>query len=96
VFNLLAETADQLSTIAASRDVLASQAAQAIDSLVTVARSIAESALGDAIIVGGDAMSVARAQDALDAAAQMQSAARADLTIDELGTAWREAQAAVR
>jgi hypothetical protein len=96
VFNLLAETADQLSTIAASRDVLAPQAAQAIDSLVTVARSIAESALGDAIIVSGDPTSVAKAQDALDAAAQMQAAARADLMIDELGTAWREAQAAVR
>lgn len=95
IFNLLAETADELSTIAAG-DPIAPQAQQAIDSLVTVARSLAESALGDAIIVGGEAMAVSRAQDALDAAARAHGAARADSMIDELGNAWREAQAAVR
>ena len=96
VFNLLAETTGELATIAGSRDPIAPQALRAIDSLVSVARAVADLAIGDAIIVNGDPTHVALAQDALDAAAEAQAGARADLTIDELGNAWREAQAAVR
>jgi len=96
VFNLLAETADELSTLAASRDPTAPAAGRAIDSLVTVAKSLAEAALGDAIIVGGNSTGVAIAQDAIEAATRAEAAGRADLVIDELGNAYREAQAAVR
>lgn len=96
VFNLLAETADELSVVARSREPVGAEAQRAVDSLVHVAHTLAESAFADAIIANGEPTQIALAQSALDAAAEARATGRADLSIDELGNAWREALRAGR
>jgi hypothetical protein len=95
VFDLLAEAADELSFVATSRDGNAPQSRDAVDVLVKVAQSFAETAFGNAVIVGGDSTGLAKAQESLDAAST-QFIGRADLAIDELGNAWREAQLSIK
>jgi hypothetical protein len=95
VFDLLAEAADELGFVASRRDPSAGQAQQAVELLVKVAQSFAETAYGDAVIAGGDSARLAQAQESLDTATT-QFIGRADLAIDELGNAWREAQLAIK
>ncbi len=92
VFDLLAEAADELALLGGRHDALATQAQDGVDSLQNVATLLAESALGEAVISGGDTHRVSRAQDAFDAAA----VERPGPAIDQLGNAWREAQLAIR
>ena len=96
VFNLLAEIADELSVVARTRDRSASTAQEAVDSLVRVAHVLAEAAFADAIIANGNPTAIDSAQEAFDAAKNARQIGRADLSIDELGNAWREAQRAGR
>jgi hypothetical protein len=91
VFDLLAEAADQLRGAAQGTDATAVQARAAIESLQTVAGSLAEMAVGDALIGGGRPDGFVRAQDAIDAAQQSGAQGQAAKAIDELGNAWREA-----
>ncbi len=92
VFDLLAEATEQLSGATDGRDRLAAPVHDAVTSLLHVAGSVAESALGDALIAGGDARRLLQAQDALEAAATASPAT----AIGEFGLAWREAQLALQ
>ena len=61
-----------------------------------MAESLAETALGDAIIAGVSGRHLLRAQDALTDAFNHASKEHYDKAIEELGIAWREAQLALR
>ena len=92
VFDLLAEAGGALEPLAARRDPLGANVADAVESLLNVASLLAESALGEAIVGSGEPGRIALAQDALEASAFARPAA----AIEELGKTWRESQLALR
>lgn len=96
VFELLAEAVIELATVAASQDATSAAPARAINSLLRGAQSLAETALGDALIAGGNARRISHSQGALDRAQQNTIEARWVEAVDALGAAWRDAQAALR
>ena len=96
VFDLLSETVGELMNLADSRDAAAAVAHRAIDSLLTVGQALADGAMGEAAMGGGNFSGLVRAEDALEAAATARAMARPDVSIDELANAWREAQLSLR
>lgn len=96
VFELLAEAVQELSHVAASRDPSAAEAEKVRVGLMRAAQSLAETALGDALIVGGNAREISQAQAALDRAQLNAQKAAWVQTIDDLTAAWSEAQAALQ
>jgi hypothetical protein len=96
VFDLLAEASDELMPLANSSNPLAPSAHTALDTLMVAAQSLAETAVGDAVIGGGDARRIARAQDAFDTASANQRTDHVDNAITQLANAWREADLSLR
>ena len=96
VFELIAEAAQELGTVAASRDPHAAEARRLLTPLLGAAQSLAETALGDAIIAGGNARRISRSQTALDRAQTNVSRSQAVKAVDALHAAWKDAQAALR
>ena len=95
VFGLLAEVVATLGPTAQSKDVSAAVARTSVDALLNAAASLAETALGDAIIAGGNGRKISRSQGALDAAHASEARSRFDRAIDRFGAAWREAHGAL-
>lgn len=93
VFHLMAEAVSELNTVASSNGRAATHAQTAILSLVRVAESLAETAIADTLIAGGEARRFALAQDAFDEAAGKSAVARYDSAIDDYGHAWRQVDA---
>ncbi|HUR56890.1 MAG TPA: hypothetical protein VM029_04215, partial [Opitutaceae bacterium] len=87
VFELIAEAAQELATVAATRDAHAAEARRLLTPLLGAAQSLAETALGDAIIAGGDARRISRSQDALDRAQANVSASEAVKAVDAYNAA---------
>jgi hypothetical protein len=92
VFQLLAESADELAYISNSGDPIAGQAQRSANAILSVAQLLAESALGDAIIGGANADHLGRAQQAFESA---RTRALYVEMIDDYGETWREAYAAI-
>ncbi len=96
VFEFLGEASDALHTVVARQDPHAAEAQQAIDELLASSSTLADTAVVDALILGGNARNIVRAQRAIDAAGELQARASAGAAIDQLGTAWRQALSALR
>jgi hypothetical protein len=96
VFDLLAEAADQLTRFANTENAITPHARAALDSLLAAAQTLAETAVGDAVIAGGTAERVARAQEAFDTASLHERGEHFDRAISQLATAWREAELSLR
>jgi hypothetical protein len=96
VFELIAEAAQELATVAASRDAHAAEAQRLLPPLLRAAQSLAETALGDAIIAGGNARRITRSQNALDRAQTNAGRSQVVKAVDAFSAAWRDAQAALR
>lgn len=91
VFEALAEASDALSLLVARRDPHALIAQQAIDGLLASTVNLAENAIADALIVGGNTRRIIRAQNAIDRADQSEARSAFGEAIDHHGAAWREA-----
>lgn len=96
VFDLLAEAADQIAPFANHDSPAGASARSALESMLAAAQALADTALGDAVIVGGSSQRLVRAQDAFDAASGHASTGNAERTISQLADAWREAEMSVR
>jgi hypothetical protein len=96
VFDLLAEAADQLTPFANSENPITPRARAALDTLLVAMQSLVETAVGDAVIGGGDAHRIARAQDAFDRASLHERGEHFDRAFDQLANAWREANLSLR
>lgn len=96
VFDLLAEAADELMPFANSDNPIAPGARTALDTLMVASQSLVETAVGDAVIGGGDARRIARAQDAFDTAATNERTDHFDRALSQLASAWREAELSLR
>lgn len=95
-FELLLEAVEELAAVSESGDASSVPAREVMFSLLGAAQSLSETALGDALIVGGRATRIAHAQDRIDesfASTERENYARA---LQQLWRAWDEAQAAVR
>lgn len=95
-FNLLAAAVDELGGVVASGDPLAEESRRVIDILLDVSEAVAEISLGDAIIGVGNARLISQAQGALEDAHTNEAHGHFADAIDDFGTAWREAQNALR
>jgi hypothetical protein len=96
VFDLLAEAAGELAAVAASRSSLAPAAQDAIDAFLAAAESLAEVAIADAVVAGGDARRLGRAQDTFDQAVLAEARQLFEKAVEDFGGAWREATLSVR
>lgn len=96
VFDLLAEAADELTDVAQSRSSLAPATQEAIDAFLAAAETLAEVAIADAVVAGGDARRLGRAQDNFDRAVAEEARQRFEKAIEDFGDAWRDATLAVR
>ena len=95
VFELVAEAVQELATVAASQDAVAAEAGRALTPLLRAAQSLAETALGDALIASGNARKISRAQAALDRAQENTAGTKLVEAVDAFSAAWRDAQAAL-
>ena len=96
VFDLLAEAAAELSELAEIDNLAAEDARLAAGGLLSASRSVAETALGDAIISAGLPRRISRAEGAFDEAATDEADGDYAHAIDALGRAWRESQFSLR
>lgn len=95
-FELLAEAADEVAPVAAGDGALASDARTALDTILTTANMLANSAVADAIILRGNINSLLEAQAAIDLAIEDEADTRFGDAVDQYGQAWQQAQAALR
>ena len=96
VFDLVSEAAGELAVIARSNDASGEHARAALASLSRAAEMLAEIAVGDALIGGGDPLRFGRAHEALDEAVAQGAVARFHHAIEEFATAWRESDLSLR
>lgn len=96
VFELIAEAADALSPLATADGPLAPPVRAALDALLTAGDALVETAVGDAIIGGGNAQRISRAQAEFEAATALDRADHIDRTLGQLADAWREAGLSLR
>lgn len=96
VFDLAAEGADDLAAVADRAAMLEAGALEAMGTLLSFTQSLAETALADAILGGGNAHYISRGHAALDNALDNEYLQRYDKAIEDFGNAWREAQRALR
>lgn len=96
VFDLAAEAADQVARFATPENPMAATAHAALATLLGATQTLAESALGDALLASGDAERILRAQDAFSTAGLPEHGGSYDHTISQLADAWREAELSLR
>jgi hypothetical protein len=68
---------------------------EAVDGLVCADAELAQTALADAVVQGGDPGKIAEAQDHLDKAANELDKGQLDHAIDRYKDAWKKAQEAI-
>jgi hypothetical protein len=95
-FGFLAEATDALEGVAARNPAQAGEARRTIDQLVWSTASLADAAIVDALILGGNTRGVLQAQDAFDAADAYEAAGNMAPAVDRLGEAWRDALDSLR
>jgi hypothetical protein len=94
LFEFLAEAADELAQIADLDAARRVEARHALDVVMRTTGSLAQAALGDALIFGGDARRVVQSQDALDNADDEQARGLYGDAVTNFGHAWQEAELA--
>jgi hypothetical protein len=95
-YNLIAAATDSLQAVAASNDPHARESRQVIDQLLDVSETLAEIALGDAIIGAGNARRISRSQGAIEEAHENEAGGFFSDAVEDFGAAWREAQMSLR
>lgn len=94
LFEFLAEAADELAQIADLDAARTAEARRALDIVMRTTGSLAQATLGDALIFGGDARRIVRAQDALDNADDEEARGFYGDAVTDFGHAWQEAELA--
>jgi hypothetical protein len=96
VFENLADATDALHELILRREAHAELAQRAIDAFVASSATLADLAIADALILGGNTHNILRAQNAVDRAATAEARGGLGVAIDQQAAAWREAQSALR
>ncbi|MBI5766763.1 MAG: hypothetical protein HZA93_03160 [Verrucomicrobia bacterium] len=94
LFELLSESADQLTELAQNHPALAPSVDRAIGGLLNTAETVTASAATDALRARAEARLINRAKSATSAAGESERQRRFGEAIEQLGDAWRELQLA--